>query len=133
MSYGHIGSFPVETNCQKGVSIALKITGTIALLFVSVFIIVGGIYGVKIYNKITPAIDDIINNANDLTVLFNQAIVNANNYALNITQTISEMESGVNEFTEDGLKYVESMANNLQKIARRIGGFHGKVPNYLRS
>ncbi len=122
MDYGPITGFSNrDMKCKYCVDITLKVVGIVALTVFLIMTITGTVYGVKMYNRVFPLIGLIENNIKNITVVFNQVSNEIMVYGKNITTDINSIDNIFKIFTVDGLKYIKVMANDLNKIATRIG------------
>lgn len=108
------------TTCNQVLSWTVKIIGVIALITVIVMTITITTILIKTYHDITPMIqkgDDIMNKFNTIS---DQIIKDGDK----ITQSIYLIRKDIDNITIEtriGSNYLQQMANDLNKIARRIG------------
>ena len=114
-------AFETETKCHRYTTLTLKITTITSLVILVCIMIVGSIYGIKLYNIISPAINIIIKDINNITETFNEVSKVILTYGKNITNNANKVRTDFDTFSEIGLGYIKSMSDNLQKISNRIG------------
>lgn len=115
MSYGPIpGYSEKEEKCRYCVDISLKVAAITALSVIILITIVGAVYGIKMYNQVTPILHNI-------TEVFNQVSKEILIYGSNITQDIDDVNREFNIFSKTGLNYIRLMTEDLNKIVSRIG------------
>ncbi len=104
MDYEPISGFSNrDMKCKYCVDITLKVVGIVALTVFVIMTIVRTMYVVKMYNRVYPLIGLIESNIK------------------NITSDINSMNIIFKLFTAEGLEYIKVMADDLNKIADRIG------------